>query len=169
MKNIIRNILVFVIIILIIMLAYQRYQYKKVVNSNLGENNTYIPHEYECTFTKTYRIVNLLSDYVASVPEWSYVVVNKFQDDNVIVLKIPTKLKEKLVEGKYYEFKYTIVGNGSVNTMDDINKYITLDEVILRVYTDDIKVYLTVSETTKEGLEQRQQNICQNVSPILID
>lgn len=169
MKNIVRNILIIIIVLLIILVGYQKYHYEKIITGKVWTSNDYVTHEYECNFIKTYRIVNLLDDYVAEVPEWSYIAVDKFQDHNVVALKIPSRLKEGLEEGKYYEFKYMIVGVGSINSIDDINKYITLDEVILNRKEDEVKVYLTIEETAKQGMEQIQQNICQNGSKLILD
>lgn len=33
---------------------------------------------YDCSFTKTYRVVDLLDGYIAEVPEMSYVVVDQY-------------------------------------------------------------------------------------------
>ncbi len=162
MKNIVRNILILIIIFLFILVVYQKYRYDKIINGNVWTSNDYIAHEYYCNFTKTYRIVNLLDGYVAEIPEWSYIAVDQFQNHEVITLKVPSKLKEGLEENKYYEFKYMIVGNGSINSMDDVNKYITLDEIILNKKEEDVKVYLMINETSKTGLEQINENICQS-------
>ena len=168
MKNIVRNILILIIATLVILVCYQKYHYRRTCN-NMLRSEDYINHEYYCSFIRDYRIVNLLGGYVAEVPEWSYVVVDAFQDHNPITLKIPSKLKEGLEEGKYYEFKYTIVGNGSVSTLEDINKYITLDEIISDTTGDDIKVYLMITESKREGLNQIHENICQNFPQLIID
>lgn len=162
MKNFVRNILILIVIFLIVLVGYQKHNYDKIINGNVWKSNDYITHEYYCDFTKTYRIVNLLPGYVASVSEWSYVAVDQFQNQNVIALKVPSKLKERLKENNYYEFKYMIVGSGSINSMDDVNKYMTLDEIILNKKEDDVKVYLTINETNKTGLEQVNENICQS-------
>ena len=162
MKNFIRNMLIVIIVFLIVLVGYQKYRYNKIINGNVWTSNDYITYEYECSFTKTYRIVNLLTGYIAEVPEWSYVVVDQFQNHNAIALKVPSKVKEGLKENKYYEFKYTIVGIGSINSMDDVNKYITLDEVIPDKRGEEVKVYLTIEETSKIGLDQLNENICQS-------
>ena len=160
MKNIVRNILILIIVGLIILVTYQKYHYDKVMSGS--ESNNYVTHQYECSFIKTFRIVNLLDDDIAEVPEWSYIVVDQFQNHEVVALKVPSRLKEGLEEGKYYEFKYMIVGTGSINSIDDINKYITLDEAIINRLSDEVKVYLTIRETALEGLEQKNQHICQS-------
>ena len=46
----------------------------------IGENKASKEREYDCTFTQTYHVVNLLDGYVAEVPELSYVILDKFLD-----------------------------------------------------------------------------------------
>lgn len=112
--------------------------------------------EYDCSFTKTYRVVNLLDGYIAEVPEWSYIILDQFQNHSAIAIRIPSLLKNKLQENKYYEFTYTIKGSDKIiSTMEDINKYLVLDDS-----TADLKVTLNIKQTDKQGLEQVQENIC---------
>ena len=163
-------ILVLVIIGLLYGLLYQKKHYQNLINdisvdsNNSGwTSNDYVEKEYNCNFTKTYRVVNLLDGYIAEVPEWSYVILDQFQNHKIYAAKIPTKLKEGLEENKYYEFKYIIVGNGDIKSMEDINDYIVLDDVLLNsnVYSGErARVILSIVETDKEGLEQVQQDIC---------
>lgn len=114
---------------------------------------------YDCSFTKTYRVVNLLDNYVAEVPEWSYVVLDKFQMYEAYAHKISRDLKSKLVVGKYYEFTYHIVGTGNIRNMNDINELLVLDASLVL----DNKLYVTmvINETNKVGLQQVQEEICQ--------
>ena len=111
--------------------------------------------EYDCSFTKTYHVVNLLDGYIAEVPEWSYIALDQFQSHGIFAAKIPSSLKEGLEKHKYYEFTYTIKGNGIVKTMEDINNYLVLDDSNAK-----LKVTLNVKETDKTGLGQIEEDIC---------
>ena len=106
--------------------------------------------EYDCSFTKTYHVVDLLDGYIAEVPEWSYVIFDQFQNHNVIAHKIPSSLKENMQVGKYYEVTYTLKGKGIIKNMEEIinNKIV------------GVKVTLDVKETDKRGMEQIQEDIC---------
>ena len=121
---------------------------------------------YDCSFTRTYNIVNILDDYVAEVPFLSYVVVDAFQDNYARTHVIPVKLKAGLDNGKKYEFTYTLKGTGKVSDMGDIYDLIMLTAL----YNDDrehtanapsVLVTLSIQETDKVGMEQKQEPICQ--------
>lgn len=154
------SVLLFLIVCLVGSLLYQKKYYQKELNNNAWTSNDYIDtnneeDEYDCSFTKTYRVVNLLDDYIAEVPEWYYVAVDSFQNHSIFAAKIPFVQKEKLQEDNYYEFTYTIIGKGNIKNMEDINSYLVLDNSNL-----EFKVTLNVKETDKQGLEQIQQDIC---------
>lgn len=138
----------------------------KEINNN---NNTCNPNKqeevikpsvsvniYDCKFTTTYRVVNLLDNYIAEVPEYSYIVVDKFQDHQAIAHKIPTKLKNNLELNKYYEFTYYIKGTGNIENIYDVINHIYINHT----NNDNLSVTLEIKETVKTGLEQIQENIC---------
>ena len=136
--------------------------YKEKINSleNQVEKTEEEPKYYDCTFTQTYRIVDLLEGYVAEVPEKSYVVVDKFLVHGAYAHLIPTDLKEGLEVNKNYEFTYQIKGTGIIKDFTDFTRYIT-DESIEDVPEGILRVKLSVKETDKLGLEQIQENICE--------
>ncbi len=130
------------------------------------ENDKY----YDCTFTKTYRVVNLLDGYIAEVPELSYVILDAYLDHSALSHLIPSNLKTKLETNKYYEFTYQIKGRGNLKDMNDIYQEIAATELYTQaddktkneLYKDkELFVYLTINETDKKGLEQIQENICE--------
>lgn len=126
-----------------------------VQNKNLGK-------EYDCSYTKTYRIVNLLEGYVAEVPELSYVVLDAYQSHGAFTHIIPTTTKKGLKENKYYEFTYTIKGTGIINDENDVRSYIGSTEINQNNIEDSkLKVTLEIKETDKLGMEQVQENICE--------
>ena len=57
---------------------------------------------YDCSFTKTYRVVDLLDGYIAEVPEMSYVVVDQYLTHSAYSHIITSELKKKLEVNKYY-------------------------------------------------------------------
>lgn len=111
---------------------------------------------YDCKFTVTYRIVDLLDGYIAEVPEYSSIVVDKFQQHLPIAHKIPTNLKNNLKVNKYYEFTYYIKGIGNIEDIYDVINNIHINHT----NNDNISVTLSIKETNKLGLEQIHQNIC---------
>lgn len=125
---------------------------------------------YDCSFTQTYRVVNLLDGYIAEVPELSYVVLDKYLSHGAFSHIIPSRLKTNLETNKYYEFTYQIKGKGNIKDMNDIYMEISSTELYSQaddktkneLYKDkELFVYLTIKETDKKGVEQIQENICE--------
>ena len=157
-KSIIISILLVIIVLILLGTIYQYKKNNKSVNNNVINDNNYIENyeedkQYDCKFTRTYRVVNLLDNYIAEVPEWSYVILDQYQRHIAIAHKIPTELKKQLTTDKYYEFTYTIKNTGKIETIEDINEYLSLDN-------DTIGIKLEIKETDKTGLEQIQEDIC---------
>lgn len=117
---------------------------------------------YDCSFTKTYRIVNKLEDYKASVDEFDYIVVDNYLSFVPVVIVIPKGEKEKLEEGKYYEFKYTLKGNGKIEDISDIDFYLQGFVSIPEQNLSGLVVDLEIKNTEKVGLEQINEEICEN-------
>ena len=172
-KNIAIFTLAFLLIIVCFFLFYQNGKIKdfeseiddlesKLLNNQTdGETEKY----YDCSFTDTYRIVDILDGYVAETPELSYIVVDKYQAHAAHALLIPSELKKNLKENEYYEFTYSIKGNGVINDIDDVHSYLgatTFRELSESQSSLDNKlsVMLTINETDKEGMGQIHENIC---------
>lgn len=133
--------------------------------SNLNSNETETEKEYNCSFTKTYNIVNKLDGYIAEVLELSYIVVDQFQSHGAMTHIIPTELKNSLEVNKSYEFTYTLKGKGTINDMFDVYSHLSGTTVNKSQNNEDLtnlSVTLTIKETDKTGLSQIQENICQN-------
>lgn len=138
-------------------------------NDNQDNNNELTNQKeltYDCSFTRTYNIVNTLEGYRSEVLELSYVVIDAFQDHAARTHVIPTKLKNNLENGKTYEFTYTVKGTGIINDIEDIYHRIvattTYEENKEDAYKEPtLKVYLSIKETNKLGLAQLQQPICE--------
>ena len=96
-------------------------------NSN-KESNTTKELEYDCSFTRTYHIVNLLDNYIAEVPELSYLVLDSYQSHGAFTHIIPTRLKKELTE----EFATACDAMG-VSQASQISK-------MMREYIDDVQV-----------------------------
>ena len=114
---------------------------------------------YDCSFTKTYRVVDLLDGYIAEVPEESYIVLDAFQTHSAFTHKISSEAKKNLEVNKYYEFTYYLKGRGIINDIEDVRNSIS---ALNSIKSDNsLKVLLEVKETNREGLEQVQENICE--------
>lgn len=165
MKNI-KNIVIVVLSITVVLLTffvvklklYENIEQKNNTNNNAIKFETE-QKEYDCSFTKTWRVVDKMDGYVAEVPEKSYVIVDKFQSHNAYAHPILTNLKEDLEVDKYYEFTYQVKGTGIINDISDITRYIT-DESLDEVPDGVLRVKLSIKETNKQGLDQIQEDIC---------
>lgn len=118
---------------------------------------------YDCSFTKTYRVVDLLDNYVAEVPEMSYVVLDQFLVHGAYAHKISSEQKKKLEVNKYYEFTYTLKGitKDKINNINDVLKYNSFNNNIKS--DNSLKTLVEIKETDKRGLEQIQEDICKGV------
>lgn len=165
MKNI-KNIVIVVLSMTVVLLTffivklklYENIEQKNNTNNNAIKFETE-QKEYDCSFTKTWRVVDKMDGYVAEVPEKSYVILDKFQSHNAYAHPILTNLKEDLEVDKYYEFTYQVKGTGIINDISDITRYIT-DESLEEVPNGVLRVKLSIKETNKQGLDQIQEDIC---------
>lgn len=172
-------IIIVICVVFIVLQGTKINSYKEDINSYKEEINKLEKKEddkkeeedkyYDCTFTKTYRVVNLLDGYIAEVPELSYVILDAYLDYSAFSHLIPSNLKTKLETNKYYEFTYQIKGSGNLKDMDDIYQEIAATELYSqandktknKLYKDKkLFVYLTVNETNKKGVEQINEDIC---------
>ena len=115
---------------------------------------------YDCSFTKTYRVVDLLDGYIAEVPEMSYVVVDQYLTHGAYAHIITSELKKKLEVNKYYEFTYTLMGatKDKINDIDDVLSYFSYNNTIRS--DNRLRVLLEIKETDKLGMGQIQEDIC---------
>ena len=128
----------------------------KVKDNNNIDKEVY----YDCSFTQTYRVVDLLDGYIAEVPEMSYVILDKFQMHGAYAHKISSDQKKKLEVNKYYEFTYYLKGTtkDKINDINDVLKYSSFNNQIKS--DNSLSVLLEIKETDKLGMEQIQENIC---------
>ena len=130
----------------------------KITENNIENNNTE-QITLDCSFTRTYEIIDLMNNYIAAGPDYSYVIIDQFQFFEPVVHGLPTKLKENLKVGEYYEFTYHIKGKMDSSKeldMDDINDMI----VIEHPGDDNLTATLKIKKTDKLGLGQIQEPIC---------
>ncbi len=115
---------------------------------------------YDCSFTQTYRVVDLLDGYIAEVPEMSYVILDKFQMHGAYAHIISSEQKKKLEVNKYYEFTYYLKGTtkDKLNDINDVLKYSSFNNQIKS--DNSLSVLLEIKETDKLGMEQIQEDIC---------
>lgn len=115
---------------------------------------------YDCSFTKTYRVVDLLDGYIAEVPEMSYVVVDQYLTHGAYSHIITSELKKKLEVNKYYEFTYTLKGatKDKINDIDDVLSYFSFNNAIRS--DNRLRVLLEIKATDKLGMGQIQEDIC---------
>ena len=133
-------------------------------NNKITVNNTNNDEDVEkinldCSFTQTYNIVNLMDGYIAEVPEYSYVIVDKFQMHDAIAHRLPSKLKENLKIRENYEFTYHIKGKMASSKVLDIYDVIGM---IVEEHpdNDNLTATLQIKKTDKLGLGQIQEPIC---------
>lgn len=146
-------------VLILLMQNNKNNNYKCKDEQNNSVINRSLEKKYDCNFTQTWNVVDLIDGYIAEVPEWSYVVLDKFQDHSVYAHLIPTNLKEDLIVGRYYEFTYHIKGTGIINDFEDITNNLVLNPIDVQS-NDKIKVILSVKETSRQGMDQIQEDIC---------
>ncbi len=128
----------------------------KIKDNNNIDKEVY----YDCSFTQTYRVVDLLDGYIAEVPEMSYVILDKFQIHGAYAHIISSEQKKKLEVNKYYEFTYYLKGTtkDKINDINDVLKYSSFNNQIKS--DNSLSVLLEIKETDKLGMEQIQEDIC---------
>ena len=175
---------ILLIVLLVSSIVYIVFLQKKYTNCNknnkndeptVDKNKVSKEREYDCTFTQTYHVVNLLDGYIAEVPELSYVILDKFLDHQAISHFIPTSLKNELENDKYYEFTYQLKGKGYIENMDDetllafrkcryegkglenftLNGYPTFSTVEEELEKPKIKPYMFKGETATKNIRQK--------------
>ena len=115
---------------------------------------------YDCSFTQTYRVVDLLDGYIAEVPEMSYVILDKFLVHGAYAHIISSEQKKKLEVNKYYEFTYYLKGT-TKDKINDINDVLSYSSFNNQIKSDNsLSVLLEIKETDKLGMEQIQEDIC---------
>ena len=130
-----------------------------IITNSDAENNNSDQTLLDCSFTRTYKIIDLMDEYRAAAPERSFIIVDQFQFFVPVVHSLPTKLKENLKVGQYYEFTYHLKGKVDASKdldMDDINGMI----VIEHPDNDNLTATLQIKKTDKLGLDQIQESIC---------
>lgn len=128
----------------------------KVKDNNNIDKEVY----YDCSFTQTYRVVDLLDGYIAEVPEMSYVILDKFQMHGAYAHIISSEQKKKLEVNKYYEFTYYLKGT-TKDKINDINDVLSHSSFNNQIKSDNsLSVLLEIKETNKLGMEQIQEDIC---------
>lgn len=128
----------------------------KIKNNNNIDKEVY----YDCSFTQTYRVVDLLDGYIAEVPEMSYVILDKFQMHGAYAHIISSEQKKKLEVNKYYEFTYYLKGT-TKDKINDINDVLSHSSFNNQIKSDNsLSVLLEIKETNKLGMEQIQEDIC---------
>lgn len=135
MKNIVIVILVLVIIAGIAFIALN---FNKIAEHEEQIENTENITE-EITFVRTYNIVSDLQRTDSS-GQYKYYVIDQFQMDNPIVIKVESSYN--LNENENYEFTFE-------GTKIEGKEY-TIQEIF-----DNFKI-VDIQATDKEGLEQRQ-------------
>lgn len=138
MKNVIIVILVLVIIAGIAFIALN---FNKIAEHEEQIENTENITE-EITFVRTYNIVSDLQRTDSS-GQYKYYVIDQFQMDNPIVIKVESSYN--LNENENYEFTFE-------GTKTEGKEY-TIQEIF-----DNFKI-VDIQATDKEGLEQRQDVI----------
>ena len=125
-----------------------------------AENNDTKQLEYDCSFTQTWRVYDMLEDFVGHHPDMSYVILERFQTFIPYSHKIPSNLKSQLERGKYYEFTYHIKGKGFIDDIDDVVEKL-IPEGNVETSQNKLIVTLRINETDKLGMDQLQEPICQ--------
>ena len=100
-----------------------------------------IMEEGECTFTRTYRVVDIMK-YQSTDNISKFVIIDQFQENNPFIVKLTKDQASKLFKNKMYEFTF----NGSKKYKNkEYNELFENFELI------------NIKETEKVGLDQLQE------------
>ncbi len=111
---------------------------------------------YDCSFTQSFRIIELMDDYASNDGVHNYVVVDRAQEHIPMTALVNETDKSTLKEVKFYNFTYTIKGTSST-VLDDINKIINSIDQEIDNGKDKYKITLEITESDPT---QRSENIC---------
>ncbi len=172
MKKVKNIILVILTLIIVLLMAYifhinKNISEEKNINkslkdtiANMIENKE--EHDYDCTFTRTFRMISEL-DYSLAPDGVSFIVVDDYQGYRPFVAVIPSTI-DSLVPYKYYEFTYHLKGNGiAINNFDDLNSYLIpslSNKYNGKSELGTIYIDLDIKESSKGGGSQTNENIC---------
>ena len=138
--------------------------YKEKVSTlekQLGNKQNEESREYDCSFTRTYRVIDSI-DYPLASDGLSYIVVDDNQGYVPFVVAIPSSINN-LETYKYYEFTYHLKGKGLINNFEQLNSYL-ISSLFNKYHgnpsSGTVYVELDIVETSKKGVEQIQENIC---------
>ena len=131
--KIVKKILFICMILIIAILSFLLIKERKNSENKCLLKNTEESKEiyYNCSFTQTWKIIDMLDNFKGHHPDINFVIVDKFQFFEPYSHIIPSNLKAKLEVGKYYEFTYTIQGKGYIEDFDDVIKNINPENVQL--------------------------------------
>lgn len=146
MKKILLIIGVILILVCCIIIVHTN-QTKDISKESIGEKTEtekeIIEEKNEITFTRTYRIVEIL-EYEDTINEFSYIILDKFQEFNPYIVKLKKKQATNLHENNCYEFTFkgTYIKN--------------FDYSNIRQLFNEFEI-VNISVTNKSGLDQIQE------------
>lgn len=120
-------------------------QTKDIGKESIGEKTEkeVIEEKSEITFTRTYRVVEIL-EYEDTINEFSYIILDKFQEFNPYIVKIKKEQATNLHENNCYEFTFK---GTYIKDFDYSN---------IRQLFNDFDI-VNISATNKSGLDQIQE------------
>ena len=139
MKGKNKNIILCIFIIGIIIVTMIIFCFFYVLVSNTSGKNV---QNHNCSFVRTYKIEYILP---SNNEEYLYLTIRAFQDEDVQTIKVLKSLSPQIEQGKYYEFTFEV--------SEKIKK-----DTILSIYQGS--TITSIIETSKLGLEQRQEALC---------
>lgn len=144
MKKILLIISVILLLICSIIIIHIN-QTKDISKESIGEKTEKenIEEKNEITFTRTYRIVEIL-EYEDNTNEFSYIILDKFQEFSPYIIKIKKEQATNLYEGNCYEFTFK---GAYIKDFDYSN---------IRQLFNEFDI-VNISATNKSGLDQIQE------------
>ena len=148
MKFMVKNKIIWIIFLLIIICISPIVvlKTKNITIERDKDNDSISDQTYKSIiFTRTYRIVKKL-EYKDNINEYSYIVVDKFQEFKPYIIKIRKEEAKELKENNSYEFTLKGIYQGNIN-------YSNISELFEKFEIEKICI------TDKKGLEQVQEAI----------
>ena len=117
----------------------------KQLKEQVEETDEPVVKEEDCSFIRTFRIVKIMNDYQTHDPNYTFVIIDQFQEATPFIISLDSNRVSSLKMDKSYEFKF----KGKKTEATDIY---SLNEIFKNFEIESIVL------TDKVGLEQRQES-----------
>lgn len=128
-------------------------------NNNIITNN--VAKNFDCSFIRTYRIIDKLTEYPIYNEGSRFIVADLPNGYHPFTTPISITDYEQLEVGEIYQFTYTLKGNWNISTIEDVHQSLISSLWSLSTnssYAQDKKVTLEIAKV--DIINEKQDEIC---------